>query len=70
MKELSKDYPINELAGVICRLTSTHAKIQHVPERLGDVKHSLASIDKVREAGFIPGENFESGLKNTIQFLR
>jgi UDP-glucose 4-epimerase len=65
-----KQITINELAKVICRLTGAHAKIQHAPERLGDVKHSLASIDKIREAGFTPKENFENSLKNTMHFLK
>jgi UDP-glucose 4-epimerase len=61
---------INELAKLICRLTGSRSKIQYAPERNGDVKHSLASIDKIREAGFISHESFEGGLKDTIHFFR
>jgi UDP-glucose 4-epimerase len=64
-----KQMTINELARTIFRLTSSRAKIQHAPERTGDVKHSLASIDKISKAGFVPGGNLERGLKDTIQFL-
>lgn len=65
-----KQMTINELAKTICRLTGARAEIQHAPERGGDVKHSLASINKIREAGFVPGEDFEEGLKHTIHFLK
>lgn len=61
---------INELAKLIFRLTGSQSKIQHSPERSGDVKHSLASVDKIREAGFIFKESFESGLKDTIHFFQ
>ena len=43
---------INDLAAMICRLTGSHSEISHAPERLGDVKHSLASIGKLRATGY------------------
>jgi UDP-glucose 4-epimerase len=36
---------------------------------LGDVKHSMASIEKLRAAGFAPQGNFEDGLRATIDFF-
>src|ERR1017187_1205255 len=39
---------INDLATTICRLTGSRSEITHAPERSGDVKHSLAAIDKLR----------------------
>ncbi len=65
-----KQMTINELAKTIFRLTGSHAEIQHLPERSGDVKHSLAAIDKISKTGFVPGGNLEKGLKDTIQFLQ
>ena len=44
--------------------------ISHATERSGDVKHSLASIGKLRAAGFAPGGNFNTGLQMTIEFLK
>jgi UDP-glucose 4-epimerase len=60
---------INNLAGMICRLTGSRSKLRHVSERPGDVKHSLAAIDKLRAAGFKPGGNFNQGLQATIEFF-
>jgi UDP-glucose 4-epimerase len=61
---------INDLAAMICRLTGSHSEISHAPERLGDVKHSLASIGKLRATGFTPGGNFNQGIQETIEFFK
>ena len=61
---------INDLASTICRLTGSRCEIQHAPERAGDVKHSLASVDKLRAAGFIPRWSFAEGLKATVEHFR
>ena len=61
---------IKELATTICRLTGSRSEIVHTAERPGDVKHSLASVDKLRAAGFIPSGNFEAGLQATINYFR
>lgn len=60
---------INDLAKTICRLTGSRSEIKHAPERPGDVKHSLASIDKLRTIGFRPTGDFDSGLRETIQYF-
>jgi UDP-glucose 4-epimerase len=61
---------MNELAETICRLTGSDSVIKHAAERPGDVKHSLASIEKLRAAGFTPSGSFENGLAETIEFFR
>lgn len=61
---------INDLAATICKLAGSQSKIQHAPERTGDVKHSLAGIDKLRGARFNPAGNFKDGLDETIEFFR
>jgi UDP-N-acetylglucosamine 4-epimerase len=39
------------------------------PERIGDIKHSLASIDKInRLLGYTPKTNFKEGIKKTINW--
>jgi UDP-glucose 4-epimerase len=60
---------ISELAAKICRLTNSGSQIHYAPERLGDVKHSMASIEKLRDAGFSPQSNFDDSLKATIDFF-
>ena len=61
---------IKELATTIVQLTGSRSEIKHAPERAGDVKHSLAAIDRLRAAGFTPTSNFASGLSATIQFSK
>jgi UDP-glucose 4-epimerase len=61
---------VNTLAGTICRLVGSRSAIAHAPERAGDVKHSLASIDKLRAAGFSPAGNFDAALQATVDFFR
>lgn len=65
-----KRITISELAKTICQLTGSSSEIRFAPERAGDVKHSCASIDKIRGAGFVPAEKREDGLQHTIQFFR
>ena len=61
---------IQELAQQIITLTGSKSEIKHVPDRAGDVKHSLAAIDKLRDAGFVPTCNFSDGLKTTVEFFQ
>ena len=61
---------VNELAATICRLTGSSSEIRHAPERAGDVKHSLAAIDKVRAAGFVPRGSLAQGLATTIEWFQ
>ncbi len=60
---------INELAKTICRQTNSSSEIRHAAARVGDVKHSLASIEKLLAAGFVPTGDFQRGLAGTIQFF-
>ena len=54
---------IKELAKTICQLTGSRSKIKYAPVRAGDVKHSLASVDCARKAGFLPTTTVAEGLK-------
>ncbi|MEI6393823.1 MAG: NAD-dependent epimerase/dehydratase family protein [Verrucomicrobiota bacterium] len=60
---------IKELAATICRLTSSRSEINCAVARPGDVRHSLASVDKLRSAGFIPTANFHAGVQATITYF-
>ena len=61
---------INDLASTICRLTGSRSEIEHAPERPGDVKHSLAAIDRLHAAGFKPQGNLMWGLQDTVNFFQ
>ena len=61
---------INELAATICRLTGSRSEIRHSEPRAGDVKHSVASVDRLLAAGFNPQGSLAEGLKATVEFFR
>jgi len=61
---------INDLAANIHRITGSSSEIRHAPERAGDVKHSLAAIEKVRAAGFVPRGSLAEGLADTIEWFQ
>jgi len=61
---------IKDLATTIVQLTGSRSEIKHAPERAGDVKHSLAAIDRLRSTGFAPTSNFAGGLAAIIQFFQ
>jgi UDP-glucose 4-epimerase len=65
-----KKITIKELAQIIIALTGSKSEVKHAPERAGDVKHSLAAIDRLRAAGFAPASNFADGLAATIRFFQ
>jgi UDP-glucose 4-epimerase len=58
---------INALAETICRQFGERSEIQHLGERPGDVKHSMAAIDKLRAAGFTPQGSLQLGLQETTR---
>ncbi len=60
---------VNELAARILRLSGSSSKIVHLPERLGDVKHSRASIDKLLATGFRHVSSLERGLAEPLAFF-
>ena len=64
-----KKITINALAELIIKLTGSSSKIVHLEERAGDVKHSIAAVDKLSTAGFNHTSNFEQGLAKTIEFF-
>jgi UDP-glucose 4-epimerase len=61
---------INELAETIIGLTGSRSKIIHLPERAGDVRHSRASSEKLRAAGWVPQFSLTQGLDKTVEFFR
>jgi len=64
-----KRITIKELATTICQKIGSSSEIKHALERAGDVKHSLAAIDKLRAAGFASTGSLARGLEETIEFF-
>lgn len=65
-----KKITINDLATTICRLTNSHSEIRHAAERAGDVKHSMAAVERLQAAGFQPTGNLADGLSATVTFFQ
>jgi UDP-glucose 4-epimerase len=61
---------INDLAANICRMTGSRSSITHTAKRRGDVKHSIAAIDKLHATGFKSQGSFDQGLRDTIATCR
>ena len=61
---------IKELAEKIVALTGSRSEICFAPERAGDIKHSLAAVEKIKSVDFTPSNKFEDGLKNTVDYFR
>ncbi|MEO5714367.1 MAG: NAD-dependent epimerase/dehydratase family protein [Luteolibacter sp.] len=60
---------INELANGLIGSAGSNSRVLHAPERPGDVRHSRASSDKLRAAGWIPRHSLHEGLEHTLKFF-
>lgn len=58
---------ITDLALTIGSLTKSSCTIDYSPQRPGDVKHSIADIDKIQRAGLRPVCDLAEGLGATIE---
>ena len=65
-----REITIADLALTIRNLTSSSSTIEYEAERPGDVKHSIAGIDKIQTAGFRPVCDLAGGLRATIEFFK
>ncbi|MBK1817251.1 NAD-dependent epimerase/dehydratase family protein [Luteolibacter yonseiensis] len=61
---------INDLAERLISAAGSTSVVLHAPERAGDVRHSRAGADKLREAGWVPRHTLEEGLDRTLDFFR
>jgi UDP-glucose 4-epimerase len=58
------------LAQEIIRLTGSKSVIEHLPPRAGDVRHSVASTERLLSAGWKPQSSVSAGLAETIAAFR
>ena len=58
------------LAQEIIRLTGSKSVIEHLPSRAGDVRHSLASTERLLCAGWKPKSSVSCGLAETVDYFR
>jgi len=61
---------IKELCELIIETTASNSSIQLAAPRPGDIKHSLASIDRTKkDLDFRPEYDLREGLKQTIEYF-
>ena len=66
-----KRVTINRLVDIITRGNSTKIKIEHSPERPGDVRHSLADLSLALEKiNYTPTVDFERGIEQYVKWAR
>lgn len=65
-----KQTAITDLALTIHNLTKSSSTLDYGAARPGDVKHSVAGVDKIQNAGFSPVCDLAGGLRATIEFFR
>ncbi len=64
-----KSTTILELAEAIKRACDNNSGLKFLPERPGDIRHSLAAVDKFRDtAGWEPRVDLPDGLRHTLNF--
>ena len=61
---------INDLVKEIINVTGSKSKVVHLDERPGDVKHSMAGVEKLASTGFKPKHSFAEGMEKTIAFFQ
>src|SRR5215471_1071680 len=61
---------ITDLALTVRNLAKSSSTIEYSAARPGDVKHSVAGVDKTRRAGFRPVCDLPEGLRATIEFFK
>ena len=64
-------FSLNQLIRELEAILGVTARLQYLPERTGDVRDSLAAIDKARsQLGYQPKISFETGLHLTVKSFR
>ena len=64
-----KKITINNLIAEIKDVTKSSSPVEYLPERAGDVKHSMAAIDRLQATGFVPQNDFAAGLAATVDYF-
>jgi nucleoside-diphosphate-sugar epimerase len=64
-------YTLNHLYDTLAAEIGTNIKAEYGPPRAGDVKHSMAGIDRIQqELGYQVSVSFEEGIKRTVRWYQ
>ena len=61
---------ILDLAERIIRITGSNSTVEFGAERIGDVRHSTASVIRLKELGYQPAGTFGSGLEKMFTWMK
>jgi UDP-glucose 4-epimerase len=63
-------HSVLEIAQTVAALANRRVAIEHTPPRMGDVRHTQASIEKAqRLLGYEPSVGFQDGMRRTFESL-
>ena len=66
-----KKISINKLYEIIKNTLETYIEPEYLPERKGDIKHSLANVNNMKNINYkINSDDFENQLKETINWFK
>ena len=65
-----KQITISDLALAIRDLTNSSSTIKYAEKRPGDVSHSVAGVEKIQKAGFLPIWDLIGGLRETVEYFK
>ena len=63
-------FTLNNLLTKLREITGVSLPAKYNSPRPGDVRHSLASIEKIKEHGYSPTVSFDEGLRRTVEFFK
>jgi UDP-N-acetylglucosamine 4-epimerase len=64
-EQISLNQMVNALQDITCKAI----KAEYTAERAGDIRHSMASLEKIKsQLGYLPSVNFAEGLKKTFSW--
>lgn len=66
---LGKSTSINHLYKIIKKAIGKDTEPMYMPERAGEIKHSVADISKAEAIGYSPENDFKETLKETVQWF-
>ena len=64
-----KRYTLNELVGMLNEILGTDIRPEYTEERAGDIKHSLADINKIKSIEYNEAGEFIDELRATAEFF-
>lgn len=62
-------YTLNQLLDYLRQIMKTDIKANYESSRAGDIRHSYAAIEQIKQFGYKPSVDFVEGLKRTVAYF-